>query len=230
MDWIADRKYWTVRSVIDPSTGDHRNYYYFKRTAARRIPITSRVAKQLAGYVLIERDLRMAATWLTMLEKISPSSKGKKRHVWSATDKDEDSHAHALALFVAALSFYGKCFTQCEGRGVKLERSWIPLGFEGTHDLVIKMRHNFAAHSGADKFEDVHVVLVLAEKRGRLRDQALLVREMRQMESMISGADDNLSFRALVTELRTTVLAKLDELNAKIFREEINPQLPGWLS
>lgn len=216
--------------MIDPTTGDHRNYYYFKRAAARRIPITSRVAKQLAGYVLIERDLRMVATWLTMLERISPPVQGKQRHVWSTTDKDDDSHAQTLALFVAALSFYGKCFTQCEGRGVKLERGWIPTGFEDTHDLVLQMRHNFAAHSGADKFEDVHVVLVLAEKKGRLRDQALLVREMKQMESMISSTSDDFSFHALATALHAKVLAKLDELNAKIFREDINPKLPGWLA
>ena len=230
MDRIPGRKYWTLRSVIDPSTGDHRNHYYFKRVPARRIPITSPVAKQLAGYVLIERDLRMVATWLTMIDKISPPVRDKTRHAWSTTDKDDDSHAETLGLFVAALSFYAKSFTRCEGRRVKLERAWIPVGFKETHDLVMQMRHNFAAHSGADKFEDVHVVLVLAEKKGHLRDQALLFREMKQMESMISWTNDEFSFFALATQLRQKVLAKLDELNAKLFRDEINPRLHEWLS
>ena len=54
-------------------------------------------------------------------------------------------------LFVAALTIYGKRFTSCEGRRVKLEKKNLSEDFHETHDEAMAFRHNFAAHSGAKK-------------------------------------------------------------------------------
>jgi len=187
------------------------------------------LARQLAGHTLIERDLRMVIQWLTAINTISGPPKRRGGHIW--TDKDDAMHNQTLGLFVAALVFYGKCFSQCEGRRVRLDWQWIPKGFKETHEFVLTMRNNFAAHSGAEKFEGVNVVLVLPEKKGRLRDQPRLYREMRQTEAVISYEDDEFSFLGLATKVREKVLVKLDELNGKIFTEDINPRrMEHWLA
>lgn len=228
---VIDRssRYWKVVPIIDPDTGEHSQQYFFRRVRAKRIPIKSPLARQMAGYVLIERDLRMVMQWLSTIDRMSGPPKNQNQYAW--TDKDDESHNRTLGLFVAALIFYGKCFSQCEGRRIRLDVDWIPQGFEETHKLVLMMRNNFAAHSGAEKFEDVNVVLVVPEKKGRLRDRLRLYREMKQPEALISHKDDEFSFFLLASKLREKVLEKLEELNRKIFQEEINPRgMKYWLA
>ncbi|WP_051938366.1 hypothetical protein [Ghiorsea bivora] len=81
-------------------------------------------------------------------------------------------------MFVALVSFYGKCFTSCEGRRVKLEKIWVDEKFQEEHETLIGYRHNFTAHSGADKFEEVKIAAVLdpKERRGML---PILVKELK---------------------------------------------------
>jgi hypothetical protein len=222
---VADKeRYWKILPAINQKTGEFRQRYSFRRVPAKRIPIISPTARQFAGYVLIERDLRMVIQWLTNVAAMSSRPKGTGYHVW--TDKDDESHNQALGLFVAALTFYGKCFSECEGRRVQLDKQWIPTGFEEAHELMLTMRNNFAAHSGAEKFEDVQIVLVLPAKKGKLQDEPRLYRELKQTESLISHHDDDASFLQLATRLQTKVLEKLDELNARLFEKEIRPL--GW--
>jgi hypothetical protein len=215
-------RYWKEVSIIDPDTGEHCQQYYFRRTRARRIPLTSHLARQMAGYALIERDLRMTLQWLNSIAQLSEAPKNRNRYAW--TDKEDEAHALTLGLFVAALVFYGKCFSDCEGRRIRLSEEWIPQGFEDSHRLLIAMRNNFAAHSGAERFEAVNVVLVIPEKKDRIRDKPRLYRELRQTEALVSQHDDEFSAIKLVQELHKKVMNKLQELNDKIFRDEINPK------
>jgi len=172
----------------------------------------------------------MVIDWIHAINQFSSPPKNRDPYGWSET-KTDALHNQTLGLFVAALSFYGKCFAQCEGRRIKLDGKWIPKGFEDTHQLILSMRNNFAAHSGADKFEDVNIVLVVAEKKGKLLDERMLVRELKQMEALISHQDDEYSFLLLSTKLRQKVLKKIDALNDKIFVEEINSRgAKFWLS
>ncbi len=212
-------RYWKVVRIIDPDTGKHCQQYYFRRKRARRIPLASHLAKQMAGFALIERDLRMAERWLKSVAQLSGAPKNRSLHAW--TDKDDESHGVTMGLFVAALVFYGKCFSDCEGRRIRLSQEWIPRGFEETHQLLITLRNNFAAHSGAEKFEAVNVVLVISEKKGRIRDKPRLYRELKQPEALSSHQDDKFSPLRLVQTLQCKVVEKLQELNDKIFRDEI---------
>lgn len=231
MKFFSDRKNWTLESVLDPKTGKHRNRYFFKGKRAQRIPITSRLAQQLAGYALIERDLRMVQEWLAKIDALSKDQIDQGKEGWRLTEKPDPDHNLTLGLFVAALTFYGKCFSECEGRKVKLDRNFVPNEFRETHDLVMRFRHNFAAHSGADKFENVQIVLVLNPKPKHLDERRALVRELIQPEVWVSLDPDEHSFSRLVERVRGSVLRKLDEVNDKIFIEDINPKgLDYWYS
>lgn len=180
---------------------------------------------------MIERDLRMVQEWLEKIDVLSKDQINQGKEGWRLTEKPDPDHNLALGLFVAALTFYGKCFSECEGRRVRLNRNLVPFEFRETHDLVMKLRHNFAAHSGADRFENVHVALVLNPKRKYRNDKPALVRELIQPEVWVSFDRDERSFFKLVDRVRTMVLGKLDEVNDKIFREEINPKgLDYWYS
>jgi hypothetical protein len=215
-------KYWKAVGVIDPNTGTHRQEYFFKGIPAKRVRLTSHLARQMAGYVLIERDLRMVGEWLKAIHRMSQAPSTRDSHAW--TTNDDATHVLVSGLFVAALTTYGKCFAKAEGRRIRLDVRWVPPGFEQTHERMLQMRNKFAAHSGSEDFEAVNVVLVIPVQKRRLRDEPRLYREMRQTEAVVSFEDDEFSFLELATQLQRKVLEKLDELNAKIFAEEIKPK------
>ena len=105
------------------------------------------MARQMSGYVLIEKDLRSAAIWLAEINKIRGDDV-LLDHKGSRHSKDRERYNLVKGLFVAALTFYGKAFSQCEGRRVKLERRQLETEFHEAHDEAISFRNYFAAHSG----------------------------------------------------------------------------------
>lgn len=230
MEPVENENHWKIVPLIDKSTGAHRQEYFFKGNPAKRVVLSSQLAKQMQGYVLIERDLRMVGEWLKTIARISRQPETRDPHAW--TTNDDATHAVVFGLFVASVTTYGKCFAQAEGRRVQLDDSWIPIGFDDTHKRMREMRNKFTAHSGSEEFESVNVVLVVPVQYGRLhpKEQPRLYREMRQTEAQLSFDDDEYSFAELVTRLQRMVLEKLDGLNAKIFSDEIRPKGYGyWL-
>ncbi|MCH8543997.1 MAG: hypothetical protein LAT61_10545 [Alcanivorax sp.] len=121
MDKLTDD--WSKRTVLDAKSGRAYNFYYYKRKKAVRIELKSPKAKVLAGYVLIEKDLRSAIFWVEEIVKIMSAYErfiNSKGHVKANYDRKKFNIVKGL--FVAALTFYGKSFATCEGRRVKLER------------------------------------------------------------------------------------------------------------
>ncbi|MGZ7307030.1 hypothetical protein ACXWRJ_09320, partial [Streptococcus pyogenes] len=95
-----------------------------------------KISEQYGAYSLIEKDLRSVIIWLNEIEKLAPEDLDR----W----KNPDKMNLVKGLFVAALTFYGKCFTSCEGRRVKLEKTIIDPEYLDLHDHIMKLRHNFA--------------------------------------------------------------------------------------
>ncbi|WP_454807464.1 hypothetical protein [Paraburkholderia fungorum] len=149
---------WKKQELLDKKTGNVERIYTYKQVRCKRVLHNSPLAFQLAGYTLIEKDLRSVSTWLGEIAK---------RHVDGPTyefdhhnrSTNRENYDIIKGLFVAALTFYGKCFSQCEGRRVKLNRSQIGDSFRDMHDTCISYRNNFAAHSGAALFETVQVAI-----------------------------------------------------------------------
>ncbi|MBL1140558.1 MAG: hypothetical protein HND53_00835 [Proteobacteria bacterium] len=102
-----------------------------------------------------------------------------------------------------------------------MHRKNLEAKFRETHDLLIKARHQFAAHSGADKFEEVKIALVLHPNKKH--NFAKLYNELRQPDSIISE-DDDVSFKKVVKHVQEKVNEKINKVNDKILTEEILPK------
>jgi hypothetical protein len=207
----------TIREIIDPTTGARHTQYFIRRIQAPRLLLTSRLAQRVAGYSLIEKDLRNAIAWIRRIESLLPRDQLKRPGAQISPDRE--TYDLVKALYVASLTFYGKCFNSCEGRRVKLEATTLDEKFRQPHKDVMHMRHNFAAHSGADSFEEVKIALVLHPKR-KSDSPPEIFRELAQPDFRDDDNDD-VRFLMLAEHVRGKVLAKLDELNGKLFNDEV---------
>ncbi len=210
----------SVTEHIDTKSGLPRRIYTYKRKPCRRVLLESRLCSQLAGYSLIEKDLRSVLIWLGEIESLhkdAPSRKGEH----FARSPDRATYNLIKGLFVAALTFYGKCFSKCEGRPVKLERPQLDEKFRLLHDECIAYRHNFAAHSGAKKLEYVEIALVSPVKH---KDKVpfKVYRELIQPD-LFWPSSEEITLASLVEHVRSIVTTKIEFLTEKIQREEVVP-------
>lgn len=217
---------WSKFTVLDPETQEFYNRYYYKRVKAHRVVIDTPKAKVLAAYTLIEKDLRSIMIWLDEIKGLLASDKvtaGKKGSQKTAHDRTR--YNLIKGLFVASLTFYAKCFATCEGRRVKLDKSNLSDEFQKHHDNVMEIRHNFAAHSGAKKFEKVHVVMALDSKRRR-GAIPFITRELGQPDSY--SLESTEEFISLVLHVKVFVDQKIDTLNEKLLKDDILTKPPDY--
>jgi hypothetical protein len=211
---------WKVQETIDPKTGESHRRYLYKNKKAPRALITSKLAQQLAGYTLIEKDLRNILIWLDEIDTIFPQS--ERPNVVSLSP-DRERFNIIKGLYVAALTFYGKCFATCEGRKIKLDRKFVDDAYKEAHDHTINMRNNFAAHSGADSFEEVKVALVLYPNK-RTNRNPILYKELMQPDAFLTDPEDEIGFKEVTEHLQGKVLDKMSQLTNKIMTEEVGPK------
>lgn len=213
------RSEWSVREVVEPGSGKIHRIYSYKGKICKRIPLDSQLAKQLAGYVLIEKDLRSAGLWLAEIQKIRGhdallDERGNRRA------PDRERYNIVKALFVAALTFYGKAFAQAEGRRVKLERRQVGSEFQEAHDDAISFRNNFAAHSGAKLLERAQVSIALPPKGKKASPN--LYREMDQPDWLMYR--EGKTFAELFAHVHLIPVRKMAELERKILEDEVLPK------
>ncbi|MDN2717832.1 MULTISPECIES: hypothetical protein [unclassified Janthinobacterium] len=214
-----------VQEVVEPESGKVHRFYTYNRKPCKRVPIDTRLSRQLAGYALIEKDLRSVGVWLAEIDSLRANEIEIKGHILA---KDRKMYNVIKGLFVAALTFYGKCFTRCEGRPVKLERKQVEEKYRLKHDDLLNYRNNFAAHSGAKNLESVGIAVVLPRvKKGETYPQ--LYRELYQPDLFITK-EGGIDFKEVVESMREVVLKKIQLLSDKIMKEEVMPLgLDHWL-
>lgn len=209
---------WSVREVIEPDSGRIHRIYSYKGKVCKRILLDSQLAKQLAGYALLEKDLRSAGLWLAEIQKIRGDDALLDKH-GNRRSPDRERYTVVKALFVAALTFYGKAFAQAEGRRIKLERHQVGPEFREAHDDAISFRNNFAAHSGAKSLERVRIAIALPPKGKQTPPN--LYREMDQPDWMMQN--EGKTFSELVAHAHLIPVRKIAELEHKIMKEEVLP-------
>jgi len=217
---------YAVREVLDATTGIVHRFYSFKGKPCHRKILRSRLADQLAGYVLIEKDLRSALSWIAHIEKLHEFGAMRDEEGF-AHGKDREKYVLVKGLFVAALTFYGKCFSRCEGRRAQMDRNQLDERFHEIHDTCIRFRHNFAAHSGAEKLEKVNIALVFPKKRG----VAVLPRIYMELfqPDLLSTSKGEIQMKELFEHVQAIVSEKISLLNDKILKEEVYPKgLSYW--
>lgn len=206
-----------VKEIVEPKSGRIHRTYTYKRKLCRRVMLESRLCSQLAGYVLIEKDLRSVLLWLQEIDRLDERPLAERTR--SAKAPNRKTYSVVKGLFVAALTFYGKCFTRCDGRPVKLERAQIEERFREGHDDCISYRNNFAAHSGAKKLETVEIALVFPLKyKNPIEFQ--IFKELNQPDFFRSAPGES-SLIELVEHVRSIANSKIDVLSTKIRDEEV---------
>ncbi len=223
MKFFDKKDNWKTKTIQSSNSGNHHQKYFFKRKKALRVTINTPLANTLAGYALIEKDLRTVSEWLKKLEQLEIKNRMPPKPGFHILKDDHENDLIIKSLYLSSLIFYSKCFAKCEGRKIKLESKNIPQKFQEVHDDIISMRNNYGAHSGKEKYEKVNIVLVLNPKKKYRNESPNLVRELIQPEIMKELPEDE-DFKALVEHVRKYVLDKLDTLNNLIFKNEINPK------
>ena len=212
---------WSVKEVVEPRSGEIHRLYWYKGRVCKRVLLDTPMARQMAGYVLIEKDLRSATVWLDEIVRIrgedaALDAKGNRN------SEDRERYNLVKGLFVAALTFYGKAFAQCEGRRVKLEGRQLSADFHEAHDDAISFRNNFAAHSGAKLLEKAEIALVFPPK-SKQGAQLKIYKEMSQPDYAMAPAGKK-SFAELISHVREIPLRKIKELHEKVMKEEVLPK------
>lgn len=85
MKFFDDLKDWSTKYILDPEIGKYTKFYYFKKRRAPTVQIRSRLAQQLSGYALIEKDLRTTKQWINKLEKLHKATIPHDKKEWFFT-------------------------------------------------------------------------------------------------------------------------------------------------
>lgn len=208
-----------VKKDVDQSTGEAKIDYYWEGTLATKVQITGPLVDRMSGLTLIEKDLSNAHKWMKLAEKLVgstsvPTGGGYFRAA------DRDTFDTVKAYFVAALTFYGKCFTEAEGRHANASRDWIETKYRDLHDYYMDYRHNFAAHSGDKALELARSFVVIKP------DGTALVPHLptiRLQPDVAFSSPGELGFTDLIEHVANSVAAKYQKVARKLIDEFIIP-------
>jgi hypothetical protein len=147
---------------LDPVTGTLSVDYYWDQRLAPKVQISGKLVERLSGYTLIKKDLDNALCWMKRAEELADGTRKPEEGFFAVADREAGDAMKAY--FVAALAFYGKCFTVAGGRQVSASRDWLDVKYREHHDLYMSYRHNFAAHSGDERLELARTYVRLLRK------------------------------------------------------------------
>ncbi len=165
---FEDDPNWTFETVVLPKESKFYNRYFYRRNRAHRVVLDTPKANAFAAYTLIEKDLRNCKIWLNSVITLASQDELHVNATKNIVNLENREIFNTIkGLFVAALTIYGKCFTSCEGRRVKLEKVNLGEEFHETHEEAMSYRNNFAAHSGAKKIEYSKIIILLDPKKNR---------------------------------------------------------------
>jgi hypothetical protein len=210
---------WEVEEIVNKD-GSIGNKYYYKGIPAIKIPLQGGIATSIAGYTLIYHDLRMILLWLQIVideHKKIGLDKTKQSIVRITPDNLRSKLDVIKGFMVASISFYGKLFTQAEGRKVKLEKNIFQQNQEllKSHKDIMMYRHNFSAHSGKERVEYVEVSLILDSKKER-QTLPFLVRTIDQPHAFKNKFLED--FVKVCEYLLENVNTKINLLNNKYYK------------
>ena len=222
---------YSVTITSDPDGGLPVYSYYYKRIKLRHKILESGPARQLAGYSMISFDLKKVREWLEEIGSWQKENGEPRLFQHFPKQMNLATCPRVISgLYVAALTIYGKCFTSAKGRRVKLEKRIFddhksnPAQFLSSHEHIMHLRHNLAAHSGTTSLEGTEVVFTLAPKSKRKVWPKVFAISMQVQAIVSSGmetSDDDPSFSKLVEYVDSWVNYKTNLLKKRIWVEEV---------
>lgn len=144
---------------------------YFDGTLCRLARIEEDAARKVAAYQAILNDIYKVQSYLSLACEIARDNFNTGRLV-EKFDFNSKDQVICSSLYHSAVTLYGKCFTQAQGRSVKLEESQIRKRLTddqvATHEKLLKLRHNWAAHGGLSDHESIcGIMAFLPDGRAR---------------------------------------------------------------
>lgn len=123
----------------------------------------SKGAEALAGYSLIQKDLKFCKNILTTAIDLCGGNLSSKDSLY--VRESIDMNADLLkAMTISFIITYGKCYTQANGRKITLNHKDI-FKNESTlriiHDNLIDIRNNYVAHAGNTSLEVATITILL---------------------------------------------------------------------
>jgi hypothetical protein len=149
-----------IDSHLDGTTGEIIVDYYWKGTNVEKVAVTGGIVRRYAGLTMIQRDLQNAWRWSRYAAELLDGV-GLSNTVPFQSIDNRDVGDLIKGLFVAALSYYAKCFNRAEGRRVRLSREMIAKEYQSEHDDFMEYRNTLAAHAGSNELEHVQPYLLL---------------------------------------------------------------------
>jgi len=157
-----------VEHYIDQSSGEPSARFLWNGLLLQAIEVTGKNISRLEGLTLIDKDLHNAKKWLEKAHALSKTQEVPEVSTETyIASKDREIFDDVKAYFVAAVTFYGKAFTEANGRHAQMQTDWLDKEFRSAHIELMDLRHNFAAHSGDMQLEKVRTrVLLIPSKNG----------------------------------------------------------------
>lgn len=213
----------TSKKFVDKHSGDAYFKYYWKRNLVPKVEIKGDLPDKLSGYCLIQKDLKNVLSWMSLAEELSPNQKGRQGNFFNGGDRKVFDQIKAL--FVASLTFYGKCYTAASGRHAQISRDWLDEEHKKLHDYYMNYRHNFAAHSGNEKLELARTFVLTHPKKNELLPYLPTVRTQ---PDVILPSEGGKGLKDLVEYALKILDAKHSKLVDKIVNELILPKGPDF--
>jgi hypothetical protein len=208
----------TLRTDYDDKRHAVRTWHFQGKACRKQeLPKEGR-AKQFAGYNLIREDLKDVERWLAFAHRLldergfePPGSEDS----YVSTQPD-DTGVQLKAMFFAAVTCYGKCFTQADGRGVKLELDHVASEHRAKHLEVMEYRHQLTAHAGKHSFKHAEYAQPVIVHPPPFYNGVPLARvEMTRLEFM-DDRTDPVPFLTLVRGVAAKVSGKIDALSKQL--------------
>ncbi|HZW61211.1 MAG TPA: hypothetical protein VFF04_03215 [Candidatus Babeliales bacterium] len=155
--WNTHENGWHQKIYINKSGQPIYTYYYQSKSSKPgiTIEINTNLSRQYCAYILIEKDLQDILDFIDILLEL-------------INVKEEKNDLLIKGLSRAILITYGKCFTQADGRRIKLGMEVISKEYKEIHNKLMDMRHNYVAHAGISQHEFCRGILVLpSESKAR---------------------------------------------------------------
>jgi len=214
----TELKHLTSSKTIDPISGEIRVRYYWKRKPLPQVRLEGILAEQLAGYTLIEKDLKNVVGWMKHAESLVPAGHFKEELNYKRSENREVFDL-IKGLFVASLVFYAKAFSPSEARRAQLSRNSLDSRFREQHDFYLQFRHSFAAHSGSEKVELARTYCLLFPNKHRTIEPMLAIARLQPDIALPKPNDIGLS--ELAVHAIEIANKKFDKLSDKIMKEHI---------
>jgi hypothetical protein len=201
-----------------PDTGALNRTYTLNGVECPKVVLDDKLAKQQSGYTLIDADLEDVESWLTQAynlfgpQEVIPDKRGKPVIQYTLAS-EETSLSLVKALWFSAIVVYAKCFTQTEGRGVKLERSNLPDYMKDCHDKIMTYRNTIVAHAGETTLETAPLEIILSPKSMGI---GFLLRNNCKRVEFADDRNETVTFTDLVDTVHKSVKAKRHKLTSSI--------------